>query len=210
MQRTAKPSPSGTTRNRQSKRRRQPVSPELKKAFARTLKAAKIERQWFGHRPMMTERQIAFAKRRKDLVGVKDVPGKIRIVQTIGLGGVQYALLAPACKNLLTEIANQFSQEQARQELEPKFLSITSMTRSRKRQDELIAKGYPAARESTHGLGEAFDINVTWFRKNSPTHFQILKSILEEMHNHGRINLIDETAINGALHIARNPRWRPK
>lgn len=171
-------------------------------------RAAGIERKWFDNRPMMTREQIEQAQKQHKLEKIESVEGKIRIVPANELNGVQYALLTPACKDVLLEVADAFAREQTRLGLEKKFLSITSMTRDRERQDQLIKAGYPAAKESTHGLGEAFDINVKWFKKHSRQHFQVILSILRELKRQGRINLIDETAINGALHVARNPHWR--
>lgn len=189
------------------------ASPEVIAAYKRTLVKARVERQWYGNRPMMTGQQIRAAIANNRLVRVVENPSLFRIAKPTPknpTGGVQYEYLTQSCANLLNHVAQEFSSRCIYAGLEPKFLNITSMTRDRERQDLLIQEGKPAARNSTHGLGEAFDINVKWFMGNSQPHFQVIKAILEELHAAKAINLIDETIINGALHVARNPRYRKK
>ncbi len=182
---------------------------KLRRAFNRTLRAARIERTWYRKRPMMNSRQIKAAIRTGKLVAVKTT-ALLRVVKSedpTSLGGVQYPYLTPASARLLDSIANEFHERQ--QPLPQKFfLSVTSMTRDLERQVALRRAGYPAAKESTHGLGEAFDINVKFFQGESPPHFELIKEILNGLARKGAINLIDETEINGALHVARNPTYR--
>lgn len=181
-------------------------------AFARTLEAAQVERTWYKQQPMMTANEITAAVRAGKLMRIVE-SNLISIARPSAenpLAGVQYAVLTPASSKLLNSIVNEFGARQARFK-KKYFIRITSMTRDRQRQAELFRNSrYPAAKESTHGLGEAFDINAKWFMENSKAHFRLLQTLLGELHAQGAINLIDETAINGALHVARNPNYKPR
>mgnify|MGYP001563880707 CR=1 FL=1 len=198
-----------SARDRTRRPQKRPISQKLRLAFQRALQRARIERRWFNNRPMMTAKAIQRAISNGRLVQVGDVDGLVRVVHSTGtLSGVQYAYLTPNCKTLLTGIATEFKVKRDTARLGELFLSITSMTRDAERQELLREQGYPAAKQSTHGLGEAFDINVGWLAKNAPSHFNIIRRILKERHHWGEINFIDETKINGAFHVARTPNYK--
>lgn len=195
-----------------SLKKRQPRKETVAQAFKRTLREAQIERTWFNNAPMFSTRQIQTAIQQGELVPVETIPGLVRIVSAEKgkLSGVQYSYLTPECKKLFLSIATAFGKQRDTKKLEKHFLNVTSMTRDRERQARLRRQGYPAAEQSTHGLGEAFDINVTWLKSNAPSHFKILEGILNQLRAKGAINLIDETTINGALHVARNPNYKSR
>ncbi|MDO8634278.1 MAG: DUF5715 family protein [archaeon] len=208
----ARPKPARTTsraRGRTKPVQKPRISPELRAAFQNALQSARIERRWFNNRPMVAGKAIQRAISRGLLVKVDDVAGLVRVVHSTGtLGGVQYPYLTPECRELLLGIAKEFGIRRDALKLGKFFLSITSMTRDAERQEALRKEGYPATRQSTHGFGEAFDINVRFLSGNAPAHFEIIRGILEARHLSEEINFIDEIKINGAFHVARNPHYK--
>lgn len=176
------------------------------------LDAAKVEREWYDQ-PMMTRGEIREAIQSGRLVRVKQ-KSRLKITRPTKqnpLGGVQYPFLAPKAARLLRSISISFAKLCKKNGLAPVPLTITSMTRDAERQIALrTSTANPAAEISTHGLGEAFDVNVGRWREGGKLYVNILMALLTRLHKSGRINLIDETPINGALHVARNPQYKER
>ena len=79
-------------------------------------------------------------------------------------------------------------------------LWVTSLTRSLEHQRQLRALGYAASLPSSHCVGYAADIEMTWFRQFGAD--SALKALLLGRQRAGEINVIDE---GQAWHLCIGP-----
>ncbi|GEM_PF-1445155 len=116
--------------------------------------------------------------------------------------------LTEAAATLLQEVARAWIIQAQKENVEnAQFLVVTSLTRSTEYQRKLQEAGiYPAAEDSSHERGLAFDVAIKWFRKNAPRAAEILQGVLEELKRQGMINFIDETTV-GCFHICPSPKY---
>ena len=98
---------------------------------------------------------------------------------------------------LLNHIAAQFA-ERAPRGTPP--LWITSLARSVEHQRRLRALGYAALLPSSHCVGYAADIEMTWFRRFG-AHLA-LQEVLLDWQQSGDVNVIDE---GQAWHVCLRP-----
>ncbi len=83
-------------------------------------------------------------------------------------------------------------------------LQVNSILRTLENQQQLINIGYNATSFSSHCLGYAVDIERKWYAINNKKLFRIIKSCLEEYHQKGLINLINEGIV---WHICLSPSF---
>ena len=103
----------------------------------------------------------------------------------------------PAAVALLNHIAAQFA-ERAPRGTPP--LWVTSLARSVEHQRRLRALGYAAVLPSSHCVGYAADIEVTWFRRFGA--HRALQEVLLDWQRSGDVNVIDE---GQAWHVCLRP-----
>lgn len=117
----------------------------------------------------------------------------------------EFRVLEKNTKTALDEVAEEWLRGLEERGLsDPKlFLIISSLARTTEFQKELIAKGYPAAEQSTHTHLGAFDIASKWLSENRPEVLDVLTEVLNKIKAENRINFIEEPSI-GAYHIAFN------
>jgi uncharacterized protein DUF5715 len=111
--------------------------------------------------------------------------------------GVWLARARPAAVALLNHIAAQFA-ERAPRGTPP--LWVTSLARSVEHQRRLRALGYTALLPSSHCVGYAADIEMTWFRRFGA--HRVLQDVLLDWQRSGDVNVIDE---GQAWHVCLRP-----
>ena len=111
--------------------------------------------------------------------------------------GVWLARARPAAVALLNHIAGQFA-ERAPRGTPP--LWVTSLARSVEHQRRLRALGYAALLPSSHCVGYAADIEMTWFRRFGA--HRALQEVLLDWQASGDVNVIDE---GQAWHVCLRP-----
>ncbi len=129
-----------------------------------------------------------------------------------------YRVLTPEAKGLLWDLMTALRTQDfsGKTLLASEKLVVTSLTRDSEKQAALNAtEGVTANLRSTHGVGEAFDIWLDYFknppagesaaaRKRLAAHYDALMGVLHAWKKEGRINLIIE--YDGRVaHVARNP-----
>ncbi len=118
--------------------------------------------------------------------------------------------LNPQALNMLNVIQIEWSKRIKASGLQPDVvLSISSLYRSEELQQKLINQGENAAEVSSHQAGAAIDFDPTGYYKGKerkpvssrldngydPKYTEILRDILQELHEQGRINFIHEYKI---------------
>jgi Family of unknown function (DUF5715) len=111
--------------------------------------------------------------------------------------GLWLARARPAAVALLNHIAAQFA-ERAPRGTPP--LWVTSLARSVEHQRRLRALGYAALLPSSHCVGYAADIEMTWFRRFGA--HRALQEVLLDWQRSGDVNVIDE---GQAWHVCLRP-----
>ena len=111
--------------------------------------------------------------------------------------GLWLARARPGAVALLNHIAGQFA-ERAPRGTPP--LWITSLARSVEHQRRLRALGYAAVLPSSHCVGYAADIEMTWFRRFGA--HRALQEVLLDWQQSGDVNVIDE---GQAWHVCLRP-----
>ncbi|HEX5293981.1 MAG TPA: DUF5715 family protein [Streptosporangiaceae bacterium] len=111
--------------------------------------------------------------------------------------GVWLARARPAAVALLNHIATQFA-ERAPRGTPP--LWVTSLARSVEHQRRLRALGYTALLPSSHCVGYAADVEMTWFRRFGA--HRALQEVLLDWQRSGDVNVIDE---GQAWHVCLRP-----
>jgi Family of unknown function (DUF5715) len=111
--------------------------------------------------------------------------------------GLWLARARPGAVALLNHIAAQFA-ERAPRGTPP--LWVTSLARSVEHQRRLRALGYAALLPSSHCVGYAADIEMTWFRRFGA--HRALQEVLLDWQRSGDVNVIDE---GQAWHVCLRP-----
>jgi hypothetical protein len=120
------------------------------------------------------------------------MPGRVPMT-----AGMWLARARPAAVALLNHIATQFA-ERAPRGTPP--LWVTSLARSVEHQRRLRALGYAALLPSSHCVGYAADIEMTWFRRFGA--HGVLQEVLLDWQRSGEVNVIDE---GQAWHVCLRP-----
>ena len=81
------------------------------------------------------------------------------------------------------------------------FLVVSSLARTLEYQQQLIARGYPAAENSTHTKLGAFDIATRWLEENRPDALAVLEKVIAARADRDELNFIREPEV-GAWHVA--------
>ncbi|MGH3275135.1 MAG: DUF5715 family protein [Streptosporangiaceae bacterium] len=126
------------------------------------------------------------------LVERRAFPGRVPMT-----AGLWLARARPAAVVLLNQIAAQFA-ERAPRGTPP--LWVTSLARSVEHQRRLRALGYAALLPSSHCVGYAADVEMTWFRRFGG--HRVLQEVLLDWQRSGDVNIIDE---GQAWHVCLRP-----
>ena len=150
------------------------------------LNSTKIEREQFKNKRALTK---------------EDIPTLTRVVSTQGIylaKTVENPYLSQEMKTILDEIASRFNKE-----CSEGFFIIISMTRIGEEQMKANPK---IADTGTHARGEAVDFAGKFMLKYYPKSAQVLKKILIEMRNEGKIHFLNEEDFTTFWHISRCPK----
>jgi hypothetical protein len=189
-------------------------------AHARIHLFAQIEIMWWGHSPgyrtdadvlgsadlvdleaLRRSGQLRFRYRRQAQAflarAVRAAERRVwpdRIPRTAGL---RFARARPEAVTLLNQLSTEFARA-APPGTPP--LWVTSLARSVEHQNRLRALGYAASLPSSHCIGYAVDVEMTWFRQFGAD--RGLKALLLGCQRTGDINVIDE---GQAWHVCIGP-----
>lgn len=186
----------------------------------RTLLLSQVDAVWWGHvEPYRTDADVLGTAELVDLAGPlragrlgfryrmqpKGLPGRLgRAAQRrIWPGrrphtaGLRFSRARPQLVALLNEVADQFSTI-APAGAPP--LWVTSLARSVEHQDRLRALGYYAVRHSSHCVGYAADVAMSWYRRFGAD--RALAGVLLERRTAGDLNVIDEGEV---WHVCLHP-----
>ncbi len=153
------------------------------------------EREWYKNKKAYrTKEDLESALKRGELVRV-GYNEYVYIAKT-----VEHPVLSVKMADILREIVEQFKEKAP----ETEFIVIVSMTRTI---EDLKLANPLLGEEDPHCKGEAFDIPFEWLRINKPKTYEILKQILEDFKKKGKINFVEERAIN-MWHVCRNPNYK--
>lgn len=182
-----------------------PPTPEAE--VQRILSEQSVELDWWEEEPKFADAaEVAQAIKTGQLIQVPD----IGVGYKIEVKGVppERRCLTSATSALLQEVSRRWISGVRHAQLDAaQFLVVTSLTRPTDYQHELQQAGvYPAAEDSSHERGLAFDMAVKWFRSNSPRAAEILQRVLDDLKHEELINWIDETTV-GCFHICPSPKY---
>jgi uncharacterized protein DUF5715 len=113
--------------------------------------------------------------------------------------GLSFPVARPAMIALLAEIATTFAQAAGGWR---RGLWVNCIVRSTEGQQRLRDLGYSAFLPSSHCVGYAADIEMTWLRRNGVA--APLQQVLTTYRDAGVVNVIDE---GQAWHVCLNPAW---
>ena len=182
-----------------------PPTPEAE--LRRILEAQAVELGWWKEATKFADAtEVASAIESGKLVRVQD-QGEGYKIEVKGVPEERRCLTAETSA-LLQEVSRRWLAKVQEAAVEKaQFLVVTSLTRSTDYQRKLQEAGiYPAAEDSSHERGLAFDVAVKWFRNNAPRAAEMLQGVLEELKRQGMINFIDETTV-GCLHVCPSPKY---
>lgn len=134
----------------------------------------------------------SFVARAGRLVERRAMPNRAPVT-----AGLWLARARPGAVALLNHIAAQFA-ERAPRGTPP--LWVTSLARSVEHQRRLRALGYAALLPSSHCVGYAADIEMTWFRRFGA--HRALQEVLLDWQRSGDVSIIDE---GQAWHVCLRP-----
>lgn len=113
--------------------------------------------------------------------------------------GLSYDRARPAMIALLNDVSTRFT---ARAPEWRRGVWVNCLVRSEAVQTRLRELGYSAAPTSSHCVGWAADVEMTWLAHHG--YADPLRRVLRELAEIGTINLIDE---GQAWHVCLNPAW---
>ena len=198
-------------------------SPDLI-AMIRIYLLAQIETMWWGHLPpLVTDSDVLSsadlvdleALRRRGLLGFtyRRQPGnlaaraaraaqrRVRPGRAPETAGLRFTRARPEAVVLLSQLAATFATV-CPPGTPP--LWVTSLARSIEHQHRLRTLGYPAALPSSHCVGYAIDIEMSWFRRFGAHH--ALAAVLLARQARGDVNVIDEGQV---WHVCISPHAAP-
>jgi hypothetical protein len=205
-------------------RMRLPSSPKSRAALVRILVLHQVDAMWWSHvLPYADEAAVA---RAPELVSLPrlDQAGALRFrfaVQPEGwlgrgrdaalrrlaprrrphVSGMKFLVARPEMVTLLNEVADLLHKE-APTGTPP--LWVNSIVRSVEHQHHLSTLGYSALLPSSHCLGWAADVEMTWFQTFGAA--ETLREILTDYRARGILNVIGE---GQAWHLCLNPDQVP-
>jgi uncharacterized protein YcbK (DUF882 family) len=173
----------------------------VERVFARA--AARSERSWREGQAYQQDSEVHQAYRSGELELAIDRPH-------VGFSSnMTFKYVTSEMNQAMDLIAQELVQRMASKNLptDKTKLVITSTIRSVESQRRLIEEGKPAAVDSSHTYGIAFDISYEGFERHDPEAMKILEEILQELHQQGKINLIHER-LQKVWHIALSPDFQ--
>jgi hypothetical protein len=189
-------------------------------AMIRVYLLARVDVMWWGKaRPYATDTELAGSSELIDLEALRQ-SGMLRFQYRLQVdrllaratraadrrlrpdrlprtAGLRSAYVRPEVVALLNQLSTRFA------EMSPPGtppLWITSLARSVEHQRRLRALGYKATLPSSHCVGFATDIEMSWFRRFGA--HRVLARLLLERQNAGELNVIDEGQV---WHVCLNP-----
>ncbi len=193
-------------------------------AMVRIYLLAQIDTMWWGHLPaLVTDSDVLTSAdlvdlepfRRRGLLGCtyRRQPGslaaraaraaqrRVRPARAPHTAGLRFTRARPEAVVLLSQMSSTFATV-CPPGTPP--LWVTSLARSIEHQHRLRALGYPAALPSSHCLGYAIDIEMSWFRRFGAHH--ALAAVLLARQARGDVNVIDEGQV---WHVCISPIAAP-
>jgi hypothetical protein len=125
------------------------------------------------------------------------VERRIRPDRTPRTAGLRFARTRPETVALLEQVSDELAQVAPADTPRP---WVTSMARSVSHQHRLRSLGYPTVLPSSHCVGYAVDLEMTWFRRFRAD--RALAYLLLERQDCGDANIIDEGQV---WHMCVNP-----
>jgi hypothetical protein len=125
------------------------------------------------------------------------VERRIRPDRTPRTAGLRFARTRPETVALLEQLSDELAQVAPADTPRP---WVTSMARSVSHQHRLRSLGYPTVLPSSHCVGYAVDLEMTWFRRFRAD--RALAYLLLERQDCGDANIIDEGQV---WHMCVNP-----
>jgi hypothetical protein len=197
-----------------------PSSPKSRAALVRILVLHQVDAMWWSHVPPYADQAAVDAA--PELVSLPrlEQAGALRFrfaVQPAGLlgrgrdaaqrrftprrrpqvSGMKFLVARPEIVTLLNEVADLLRKE-APTDTPP--LWVNSIVRSVEHQQHLSALGYSALLPSSHCLGWAADVEMTWFETFGAA--ETLQAILTDYRDRGVLNVIGE---GQAWHLCLSP-----
>jgi hypothetical protein len=203
---------------------RLPSSPKSRAALVRILVLHQVDAMWWAHStPYADEESVEDAPELVSLP-VLDRAGALRFrfaVQPEGLvgrgrdaalrrmaprrrpqvSGMKFLVARPEIVTLLNEVGDIFRKEAP---AGTPALWVNSIVRSVEHQEHLSALGYSALLPSSHCLGWAADVEMTWYETFGAA--ETLQEILVDYRDRGVLNVIGE---GQAWHLCLSPEHVP-
>jgi hypothetical protein len=193
-------------------------------AMIRIYLLAQIEAMWWGHlpalvadrdvlssadlvdlEPLRRRRLLAFQYRRQPrnlaIRAARAAERRLRPGRAPRTAGLRFTRARPEAVALLNQVSSAFATV-CPPGTPP--LWVTSLTRSIEHQHRLRALGYTATLPSSHCVGYAVDIEMSWFRRFGAR--RGLEALLLERQAGGDINVIDEGQV---WHVCISPLAAP-